>query len=244
MIRGKAEFSGFNLTPGRVFGGKYEIVERLGAGWESEVYLVRERDLDILRAAKLFYPKRNKGHRVSRCYAQKMHRLSHCALTIHYSASETLQVRGNTVVALISEYIHGQPLSRYLQGRRGKRLHPYEAVHLLYALAKGMAEIHQLGEYHGDLHGENIMVERVGIHYELKLIDMFEWGDSARENIREDVINMIHIFYESLGGQRFYANQPDAVKRICCGLKRSLINKKFRSADQLVQFLENLSWDN
>lgn len=234
---------GFNLVPTRVIGGKYEVVERLGSGWESEVYLVREIDSDILRAAKLFYADRNKNYQVSKRYAQKMHRLSHCDLTIHYSASERMRIRGETVVALISEYIHGQSLASYLKERPGRRLQSFEAVHLLYVLAKGMAEIHQLGEYHGDLHSENIMVKRVGLNYEVKLIDMFVWNDSVKGNIQEDIINLIHVFYETLGGKKHYARQPPAIKYICCGLKRGLIASKFRNARDLCLHIETFSWD-
>ena len=232
----------FNLLPGRIIGGKYEIVELLGAGWEGEVYLVKEVGLDILRAAKLFYPERDIKNKISLRYAQKMHRLSHCELTIHYSASEKLRICGEMVIALISEYIHGQPLNAYLQQRIGKRLQAFEAAHLLHALAKGVAEIHQLGEYHGDLHSENIMVERVGLGFQLKLIDMFVWKDSVKSNIREDTVNLIHVFYEALGGQKHYAKQPAAIKQICCGLKRSLIEKKFRNASDLCAHLETFSW--
>ena len=32
----------FDLAPGRVLVRKYEVLEHLGTGWESEVYRVRE----------------------------------------------------------------------------------------------------------------------------------------------------------------------------------------------------------
>ena len=31
----------FDLQPGRVLARKFEVIRRLGAGWEGEVYLVR-----------------------------------------------------------------------------------------------------------------------------------------------------------------------------------------------------------
>ena len=36
--------------------------------------------------------------------------------------------------------------------------------------------------------------------------------------------------------------KPSEIKAICCGLKKSLISKKFRTAGKLRQYLENMRW--
>jgi hypothetical protein len=46
-----------------------------------------------------------------------------------------------------------------------------------------------------------------------------------------------------LGGKRRYAGQPPEVKQICCGLKRTLITRKFRTAGQLRERLERIVWE-
>ena len=53
---------------------------------------------------------------------------------------------------------------------------------------------------------------------------------------------MIRIFYECMGGAKYYNKQPKAVKQICLGLKRSLILKKFRNARALRKHLETMHW--
>jgi len=50
------------------------------------------------------------------------------------------------------------------------------------------------------------------------------------------------LFYDALGGAKHYARQPQEVKTICSGLKRSLILKKFKSAGQLRRYLETMKW--
>ena len=45
---------GFELTTGSVFGERYKVVQRLGAGSEGEVYQIAERSTGVHRAAKLF----------------------------------------------------------------------------------------------------------------------------------------------------------------------------------------------
>ena len=64
-------------------------------------------------------------------------------------------------------------------------------MHLLYALAKGIECIHSVGEYHGDLHSDNIIVQNVGLDYNLKIIDMFQWVDTPGANIKSDVMDLI-----------------------------------------------------
>ena len=232
----------FNLVAGRVLARKYEVISLLGAGWEGEVYLIRELATGIERTAKLFFPQRNLRDKNVKFYAKKLHTLRHCPMVIQYNAQDTITVKGYTVTIMISEYVEGLLLSQFIQEQPGKRLMPFQALHLLHSLAQGMECIHNIGEYHGDLHTDNVIVQRFGLGFDLKLVDLFQASTPKRQNILNDTVDLIHIFYEALGGKKHYAKQPQAIKDICCGLKRSLILKKFRSASQLRQYLETMQW--
>ena len=236
------KISQFNLKSGRILARKYEVVDLLGTGWEGEVYLIKEIATGIERTAKIFFPQRNLKDKAVLFYAKKLHTLHHCPITIQYSSQETMTFRGSTVTMLISEYVEGELLSQFIARQPGKRLAPFSALHLLHSLAVGMECIHSMGEYHGDLHTENVIVQRFGLKYELKLIDMFNFGKPNKENIRHDTVYLIHIFYEILGGQKYYYKHPPEIKAICCGLKKSLILKKFRSASELRQYIETMQW--
>ena len=83
----------FDIKSGRVLAGKYEVIQRLGRGWEGEVFLVREDPTDIERAVKLFYPHRNPRDRVANFYARKLHRLRHCPIAIQYHTRDTIIYR-------------------------------------------------------------------------------------------------------------------------------------------------------
>ncbi len=235
--------SAFNIAQGRILCRKYEVIEKLGSGYEGEVYLIRELETDIERTAKIFFPQRNIKDKNLLFYARKLHKLRHCPIVIQYSTRETIIFRNQNVSVLISEYVEGELLSKFIQRQPGKRLQPFQAVHLLHALATGMEAIHTMGEYHGDLHSDNIILQRFGLSFGMKLVDMFYAGAPKKANIHDDTIDMIQVFYEALGGVKHYAKQPKVVKDICCGLKRSLILKKFRSAAQLKRHLETLVWD-
>ena len=65
----------FDFVPGRILARKYEVLEKLGEGWEGEVYLLRELTTGIEKAGKFFYPDRNPSNRALKNYAKKLHRL-------------------------------------------------------------------------------------------------------------------------------------------------------------------------
>ena len=233
----------FNLQPGRTLARKYEVISLLGAGWEGEVYLVREISTGIERTAKLFFPQRNPNNKSIKFYAKKLHDLRHCPIVIHYSAQETITVQGQAVNFLISEYIEGELLSEFIKRQPGKRLTAYQGLHLLHSLASGLECVHAMGEYHGDLHMGNIIVQRFGLSFDLKLLDFYQWKAPRKENIRSDTVDMIHILYDAIGGKKHYSKQPQEIKSIINGLKQTLILKKFKTAGELKQYLELMEWN-
>ncbi len=232
----------FDLPVGKSIAGKYEVISWLGSGWEGEVYKVNEKKTGIERAAKFFYPQKNIRDNSAKKYAQKLHKLSQCSLLIQYHTQEQINYKKIPVTVLISEYIEGVLLSDFLKIFRGKKLDPFRALHLLYALVKGIEEIHLRNEYHGDLHTDNIIVNKFGLHFNLKLLDLFHYGSSRPEYLKEDVLGLIKIFHEVLGGKTAYKKHPLPIKQICCGLKRSLIFKKFKTTSQLREHLEVMEW--
>jgi len=232
----------FGLQPGRRLARKYIVGELLGTGWEGEVYHVTEMATGIERAAKIFFPKRNPRNQAIKFYARKLDKLRDCSMLIQYHTQESFRYAGETIPFLVSEYVQGELLTELLERQPGKRLHAFEALHLLYVLTKGVEEIHRLGEYHGDLHSDNIIVNRVGLSFRVKVVDMYHWGRATPAHLHDDILFLIRILYDAAGGRARYAKQPSEIKEICCGLKRSLILNKFRSARALREHLETIQW--
>ena len=83
----------FDLKPGRILARKYEVISQLGAGWEGEVFLIRELATGIERTAKLFFPQRNPRDKAVKFYAKKLHKLRHCPIVIQYGAQEHITVK-------------------------------------------------------------------------------------------------------------------------------------------------------
>jgi tRNA A-37 threonylcarbamoyl transferase component Bud32 len=232
----------FDFLPGKSIAGKYEVVRPLGSGWEGEVYVIVERNTGIRRAAKFYYPHRDPTGKAAISYARKLDALRHCPILMQYHHQEVTQVRRKKVVVVISELVEGQKLSEFLKHQPRHRLSPFEALHVLYSLARGIAPIHTRGEYHGDIHDDNIMIRRQGINFEVKLLDFFDLGRPTRAKIHKDVLNLIQVFHAITGGRKAYREQPKVVKDIIRGLRDTLILQRFQSAGDIQHHLETVEW--
>jgi tRNA A-37 threonylcarbamoyl transferase component Bud32 len=233
----------FDFPPGKSVAGKYEIESLLGSGWEGEVYRIVERSTGIRRAAKFYYPHRDPTGKAAIAYARKLDALRHCPILMQYHHQEIAYVRRRKVTVVISELVEGQKLSEFLASQPGHRLSTFEALHVLHVLAKGIAPIHARGEYHGDIHDDNIMIRRQGIDFEVKLLDFFDLGKPTKAKIYKDVLNLVEVFHTIVGGRARYADQPKVVKEIIRGLKDSLILERFTSAGDIQRHLETLEWE-
>jgi len=234
---------GYDLPPGRVLAGKYEVLTLLGKGWEGEVYEVREVRTGIERAAKIFFHERNPRGRALLRYAHKLNKLKACPVVIQYHHHDTAWVRGRKVEFVVSDYVEGEMLSTFIAQQPGKRLRSFEALHVLHALALGVEPIHHMGEYHGDIHSDNIIIRRSGVGFDVKLLDFFDLGAPTREKIQTDVFDLVYTLYEMVGGSERYAKAGPEIRQIVKGLKQSLIRRRFRTAGELRQGLENLRWE-
>ncbi len=232
----------FNFEPGQKIADKYIIIKKLGSGWEGEVYKAEETSSRISLALKFFYPKRNPKNKVANQYARRLHKLSESPVSINYYTQELIEVNGHNITCFVYEYADGAILSHFLKRQPGGRLGIMQGLLLLHSLAKGIEGVHFLNEYHGDLHSDNIIIKRKGLSFEFKLLDMYNWGDAKRLNKAEDILNLIRLFYEAIGGKKHYAKHPKEVKEICMGLRSNLILKKFRTASMLRQHIENIEW--
>lgn len=243
MYRPSRKITRFDFTPGRTVAGKYVIERALGSGYEGEVYAIIEKTTGIIRAAKFYYPFRDPRGKSAIVYARKMDALRHCPILLQYHHQEQAVVQKKKVTVVISELFDGEKLSEFLARQPNGRLTTFEALHVLYALARGIAPIHARGEYHGDIHEDNIMIRRQGIDFDVKLVDFFDLGKPTRRKIYKDVLNLVMVFHTIVGGRANYRNQPKVVKDIIRGLKDSLILDRFSSAGDIQRHLENLKWE-
>ena len=232
----------FDFQPGRTVGGKYVIERKLGGGYEGEVYAVVEKSTGVRRAAKFYYTHRDPFGKNAIAYARKLDALRHCPILLQYHHADSATVQKTKVAVVVSELFVGEKLSEFL-AKQPDGLSTFEALHVLYALVRGIAPIHARGEYHGDIHDDNVMIRRQGIDFEVRLVDFFDLGKPTKRKIWKDVLNLVMVFHTIVGGRVKYADQPPVVKNIVRGLKDSLILERFQSAGDIQRHLESLTWD-
>ena len=232
----------YNLRPGLTLGRNYFVVEFLGSGWEGEVYKVEERRTGIIRAAKIFFKRHRPSESQLRKYAQKIYRLRNCPVITQYIHRDIARIGKEQADILVSDFVAGEKLSKFLAHQARKKLNFFEALHLLYALAAGVEQIHYLGEYHGDIHTDNILVKRKGLGFAVYLIDFFDLGRSSKEKIQYDVYDLISVLYELIGGAKGYSQANHQIRQIIMGRKHSLLSRKFKNAGQLRLALDNMEW--
>jgi tetratricopeptide (TPR) repeat protein len=143
--------------------GRYELVERLGAGGMGEVFRARDHDLGREVAVK-FLPERFAADpdRLSRFFqeARAASSLNHPNIvTVH----EIGQPAG--LPCLVMELVEGQTLRELIDG---KPLPPKRVLDIAAQLADGLAKAHAAGIVHRDLKPENVMVTRDGF---VKILD-------------------------------------------------------------------------
>lgn len=234
----------FGFGPGRKVGPRYVVESLLGTGTEGEVYRIQEIKTGIVRAAKFYFPHKDPNHTASVRHAQKLEKLRNCEIVLQYHHSEVITVRRQQVLAMISDLCEGQPLDAWIASHRGERLTTFKALHVLYHLARGVEQIHALGQYHSDIHSQNILIQPIGVRFEIKLIDFFDWGKPTRSKQEQDILDTIRVFHECLGGRKYYPRTPPEVRYVCGALRESLILKRFPTISHLRRHLENFEWTN
>ena len=117
-----------DLPDGRVIAGRYRVERKLGAGWEGEVYKVRELKTGIERAAKFYYPTRNPAGKAAVHYARKLNKLRDCSIIVQYHHQDAIWSRDERIDFVVSEYVEGEILSDFLARQPGGRLGAFDDV--------------------------------------------------------------------------------------------------------------------
>lgn len=139
---------------GQTLSGRFRLIERLGAGGMSSVYLARHMLIDRVVAIKMLRRdlandpvQRDRFLREARA----VNRINHENVVEITDFGET----SDGLVYLVMEYVPGEPLLYYLrQGPFGVM----RALDVAEQCARALARAHQMGIVHRDLKPENILL--------------------------------------------------------------------------------------
>lgn len=149
------------IDSGKVIGGRYTVIEHIGAGGMQDVYRARDGLLNIDVALKT----PQAGQAVKRFANSAVI----AARVNHHNVAKTLDYFVDDVAYLVEEFVEGESLEQKL-GRFGV-LDPHLGARVLHHLAKGVAASHRAGVIHRDLKPSNIMAS-AGVNLQnLKITD-------------------------------------------------------------------------
>ncbi len=235
---GTQRIRSFDLPIGRTIGKSYRVEGYLGGGSEGEVYQICDQTTGIHRAAKLYYPHKDPKQRLTAHHARKLNQVRDCRLVLQFLHTQEVQVNGYRTMAMISELCEGEPLQRWIERHRAARVSDFVALTVLHSLVSGLEQIHEAGQYHSDVHTENILIESRGVHFDLKLIDFYDWGKPTRAKMQQDILGAARVLYDMLGGRAYYQKALPESKYVCAGLRSDLILDRFPTASALRHYLE------
>jgi serine/threonine protein kinase len=157
---------------GRTIGGKYEIIERIGAGGMGTVYKASQTGLNRLVAVKILKPELTRDAdtvaRFSR-EATAMSLLTHANTTRVYDFGQT----DDGLLYLVMEFLEGQLITQRV-AERGP-LPVMEALRTTQQILRSLNEAHTKGIVHRDLKPDNIFVARAEGHH-TEMVKVLDFG--------------------------------------------------------------------
>jgi beta-lactam-binding protein with PASTA domain/tRNA A-37 threonylcarbamoyl transferase component Bud32 len=142
----------------KTFGGRYEILERVGAGGMAEVYRARDellgRDVAVKVLSDRFARDRSFVERFRR-EAQSAANLSHPNIVSLYDYGSD-----NGTYFIVMEYIDGRPLDGVIRAEGA--LLPERAAEIAADVAQALQRAHAGGLVHRDIKPSNIMITSGG----------------------------------------------------------------------------------
>ena len=147
-----------DLAPGRTFGGRYQIIEEIGAGGMGRVFKATDLKVSETVALKLIHPEiafKKKNVERFRNELRLTRKIAHRNVCRMFHLHED---DGATYITM--EYVQGEDLKNSL-----RMMGPFtigKTVSIARQVCEGLKEAHHLGIFHRDLKAKNLILDRDG----------------------------------------------------------------------------------
>jgi tetratricopeptide (TPR) repeat protein/predicted Ser/Thr protein kinase len=146
------------LSPNKVLGGRYEILQMLGEGGMGAVYKARDLEVDQLVALKVIRPDLASNPAIIERFKQELilaRQVTHRNVIRIYDLAEADGVKFITM-----EFVQGTDLRALIHEK--KKLSPEESVEIMRQVCQALEAAHSVGVIHRDLKPQNIMRDPTG----------------------------------------------------------------------------------
>lgn len=146
------------LTRGKTFASRYEIIELLGMGGMCKCYRVEDKKINEEIALKLIKPEIASDKTTIERFSNELkiaRKIRHKNVCQMYDLGEE---KGRHYITL--EYVHGEDLKRLI--RKVGSLSVGQVIPIAKQICEGLMEAHRLGVVHRDLKPQNIIVDEEG----------------------------------------------------------------------------------
>jgi eukaryotic-like serine/threonine-protein kinase len=147
-----------SLGPGKVLGGRYEILELLGQGGMGAVYKARDIEVDRLVALKVIRPELGTQPEVLQRFKQELvvaREITHKNVVRIYDLGDADGLKFITM-----QYVEGEDLKSIL--RKTGKFSPFDAVSVMQQICRALDACHAEGVTHRDLKPANVMRDKTG----------------------------------------------------------------------------------
>jgi len=146
------------LSPNKVLGGRYEILQMLGEGGMGAVYKARDLEVNQLVALKVIRPDLASNPAIIERFKQELilaRQVTHRNVIRIYDLAEADGVKFITM-----EFVQGTDLRALIHEK--KKLSPEESVEIMRQVCQALEAAHSVGVIHRDLKPQNIMRDPTG----------------------------------------------------------------------------------
>lgn len=125
-------------------------------------------------------------------------------ITCYYDSYETL-VNGKSSIIIISEYIDGITIGKYISDLADMPIRPEKLWIIIYQLINGLCYMHSLDISHSDIHAENIMIDKcMGtikyIDFGLSCLKVCQWNRELSDAKLDDIMQIGILLYQMANG--------------------------------------------
>ena len=146
------------LSVGKVLGGRYEILQKLGEGGMGAVYKAQDQEVNRLVALKVIRPELAANPEILYRFKQELvlaRQITHKNVVRIYDLGEAEGMKFITM-----EYVDGEDIKTSL--RNSGKFPPADAVNIMQQVCRALDACHSEGVIHRDLKPSNIMRDKSG----------------------------------------------------------------------------------